>query len=48
MLYEVGDYDEMLHQMKVQRCILIDKMHDRQRKVDRMEFLIRQLEKQMK
>ncbi|MBR3308198.1 MAG: hypothetical protein IKI75_13220 [Lachnospiraceae bacterium] len=48
LLYEVGDYDEMLHQMKVQRCILIDEMHDRQRKVDRMDFLVRQQEKQMK
>ena len=41
-LYETGSYDEMLHQMKVQRCVLI------QRKVDRMDFLIRHQEKQMK
>ena len=25
-LYETGSYDEMLHQMKVQRCVLIDEM----------------------
>ncbi len=47
-LYETGSYDEMLHQMKVQRCVLIDEMHESQRKVDRMDFLIRNQEKQMK
>ncbi len=47
-LYEAGSYDEMLHQMKVQRCMLIDEMHKSQRKVDRMDFLIRDQEKQMK
>ena len=47
-LYEAGSYDEMMHQMKVQRCMLIDEMHDSQRKVDRMDFLIRHQEKQMK
>ena len=47
-LYEVGSYDEMLHQMKVQRCVLIDEMHESQRRVDRMDFLIRNQEKQMK
>ena len=47
-LYETGSYDEMLHQMKVQRCVLIDEMHESQRKIDRMDFLIRHQEKQMK
>ena len=47
-LYEAGSYDEVLHQMKVQRCVLIDEMHESQRKVDRMDFLIRHQEKQMK
>ena len=47
-LYEAGSYDEMLHQMKAQRCRLIDEMHESQRKVDRMDFLIRNQEKQMK
>ena len=47
-LYEAGSYREMLHQMKVQRCVLIDAMHESQRKVDRMDFLIRNQEKQMK
>ena len=47
-LYEAGSYGEVLHQMKVQRCMLIDRMHESQRRVDRMDFLIRNQEKQMK
>ena len=47
-LYEAGSDDEVLHQMKVQRCTLMEQMHESQRKVDRMDFLIRNQEKQMK
>ena len=47
-LCEAGSYDEALHQMKVQRCVLIDEMHESQKKVDRMDFLIRNQEKQIK
>ena len=47
ILYEAGSYDEVLHQMKMQRCRLIDEMHESQRKVDRMDFLIRDQEKTM-
>ena len=43
-LCEAGRYDEALHQMKVQRCTLIEQMHESQRKVDRMDFLIRNQE----
>ncbi len=46
-LYEAGSYNEALHQMKVQRCTLIEQMHESQRKVDRMDFLIRNQEKQL-
>ena len=48
ILYEAGSYSEVLHQMKKQRCVLIEQMHESQRKVDRMDFLIRDQEKQMK
>ena len=48
MLYEAGTYDEMMHLMKVHRCVLINEMHESQRKVDRIDFLIRHQEKQMK
>ena len=47
-LCEAGCYDEALHQMKVQRCVLIEAMHESQRRVDRMDFLIRNQEKQRK
>ena len=46
ILYEAGSCDEVLCQMKVQRCVLIQEMHESQRKVDRMDFLIRNQEKQ--
>ena len=47
-LYEAGCYDEMLHQLKLRRCTLLDEMHESQRKVDRMDYLIRRQEKRMK
>ena len=47
-LYETGSFNEMLHQMKKQRCVLIDEMHESQRRVDRMDFLIRNQEKQIR
>ena len=47
-LYEAGSFNEMLHQMKKQRCVLIDEMHESQRRVDRMDFLIRNQEKQIR
>lgn len=47
-LYQAGDYPEMLRQMKKQRCMLMDAMHESQRKVDRMDYLIYHQEKRMK
>ena len=47
-LYEAGSYADVLHQMKMQRCVLMDEMHESQRRVDCMDFLIRNQEKQMK
>ena len=47
-LFETGSYDEMLHQMKKQRCVLVDQMHESQRRVDCLDFLIRQTEKEIK
>ena len=47
-LYEKGSYPEMLHQMKKQRCMLMDQMHECQRRVDRIDFLIRNQEKLVK
>ena len=47
-LYQAGNYPEMLRQMKKQRCTLMDAMHESQRKVDRIDYLIYHQEKRMK
>lgn len=47
-LYEAGSYREMIRQMKLQRCELVDQMHESQRKVDRMDYLIHAQEKRTK
>ena len=47
-LYESGSFDEVLHQLKKERCVLVEQMHESQRRVDRIDFLIRNQEKQMK
>ena len=47
-LLEAGNDQEMLRQMKKQRCELVDEMHECQRRVDRMDYLIHAQEKQMK
>ena len=47
-LRSAGDYAGMLHQMKKQRCALVEEMHESQKKVDRMDYLIHLQEKQMK
>ena len=45
-LYEAGQVDELVRHFKRCRCILLDEMHESQRKVDRMDFLIRRTEKE--
>ena len=47
-LCSAGDYAGMLHQMKKQRCALVEEMHESQKKVDRMDYLIHMQEKRMK
>ena len=47
-LYSAGDSEGMLRQMKKQRCALVEEMHESQKKVDRMDYLIHIQEKQMK
>ena len=47
-LCSTGNYEEMLHQMKRQRCALVEEMHESQKRVDRMDYLIHPQEKQMK
>lgn len=47
-LFEAGNTREMLRRMRLQRCELVDEMHNSQRKVDRMDYLIHAQEKRMK
>ena len=47
-LCSAGEYEAMLHQMKKQRCVLMEEMHESQKKVDRMDYLIHMQEKQIK
>ena len=47
-LFEAGNTREMLRRMRMQRCALVEKMHESQRKVDRMDYLIHAQEKRMK
>ena len=43
-----GRLDDALHQMKVIRCDLMENLHQSQRKVDCLDYLIRQTEKAIK
>lgn len=47
-LCSAGDYAAMLHQMKKARCALVEEMHESQKRVDRMDYLIHMQEKRMK
>ena len=45
-LYESGQKYELIRFFKKCRCTLVDEMHESQRKVDRMDYLIRRAEKE--
>lgn len=45
VLYESDAHDELVRFLRVQRCELVDEMHESQRRVDRMDYLIRQSKK---
>ena len=40
-MYEEGDTDTLLRDLRKCRCHLMDELHDSQKKVDNMDFLIR-------
>ena len=44
-LYKNGQADELIRFLKKCRCSLMDEMHESQRKVDCMDFLIRRVER---
>ena len=43
-----GRLDDALHQMKILRCDLMEDLHKVQRKVDCLDHLIRQTEREIK
>ena len=45
-LYEAKDMDGLIMHLRKYRCDLVEEMHDSQRKVDRMDYLIRQVQKE--
>lgn len=40
-LYQRDAHDELVRFLRLQRCELVAEMHESQRRVDRMDFLIR-------
>ena len=46
IISETGTKSELIRYLKKYRCILMDEMHESQRKVDRMDYLIRKVEKE--
>ena len=44
--YEEGDTDILLRDLRKFRCRLMDELHESQKKVDNMDFLIRQIQKE--
>ncbi len=45
---EAGNIEDALHLMKKDRCRLMDELHESGRKVDRLDFLIRNTEKEIR
>lgn len=45
-LYDTGRIEDLIRYLKKCRCSLMDEMHESQRRVDRMDILIRKAEKE--
>ena len=45
-MYGEGDTDTLLRDLRKCRCHLMDELHESQKKVDNMDFLIRQIQKE--
>ena len=45
-LFKSGSVDELIRYLKKCRCSLMDELHESQRRVDRMDYLIRKAEKE--
>ncbi len=46
-LCEAGQKKDLVRLLRVRRCDLIEELHERQRKIDRFDYMIRQTEKQI-
>ena len=46
IISETGQKSELIRYLKKCRCVLMDEMHESKRKVDRMDYLIRKVEKE--
>jgi len=47
-MYKEGDTDMLLRNLRKCRCNLMDELHASQKKVDNMDFLIRQIQNAVK
>ena len=47
-LYRAGRLEDLRKALRKQRCALMDEVHESQRKVDRIDTVIRQIEQEMK
>ena len=47
-MIRAGHFGDALHQMRLLRCDLMDELHQSQRRVDCLDYLIRQTEKEIK
>ena len=47
-LYRAGRLEELKKALRKRRCALMDEVHESQRKVDRIDTVIRQIEQEMK
>ncbi len=45
-MYEEGDTDTLLRDLRKCRCRLMDELHASQKRIDNMDFLIRQIQKE--
>ena len=46
-LCEAGQKEDLVRFLRVKRCDLIEELHESQKKVDRFDYMIRQMEKQI-
>lgn len=46
-LCEAGNRKDLVRFLRVRRCDLIEDLHERQKKIDRFDYMIRQTEKQI-